>query len=230
MTEDDAVCEVLRDMDDELHEREKRLSSSLGYPIEVSEASDSLLTGLGYTIGQKDRSEDAISGVSGWVYDQKDDDAMKVSNKVINYFEGALKYVYTASSLLPSSKGIYCAGFLVVRIILTIVTKSYQKSSFTKTAYMPTRLSVSTTRPTMSTGSRIYSILQLQIDLLCYRPNWVKKQHPNIHFYTPKYLESITQRFLTRVPVLVAWTSYTSGGSIMTTSSPGDGIIAALIA
>ncbi|KAG9089439.1 hypothetical protein FRC06_001548, partial [Ceratobasidium sp. 370] len=78
MTENGEICEVLRDMDDELAKQESQpRSSSSTNGVIHSEATESLLAGSGYSIGQKDCSEDAIPSLSTWVFEQKGDDAIK---------------------------------------------------------------------------------------------------------------------------------------------------------
>jgi hypothetical protein len=84
MTQNGNICEVLRDMDDELADREKQLRSSSSTHLAVhSEATESLLAGSGYSIGQKNRSEDAIPSLSTWVFEQKQDDAIKVWTNIL---------------------------------------------------------------------------------------------------------------------------------------------------
>jgi hypothetical protein len=75
MTRVGDICTVLQDMDDELKEHDKHLTSP-----EIDPApSQSLLDGDAYFIGLKDRSEDMIPSIALWVHKQKDDDAIKVS-------------------------------------------------------------------------------------------------------------------------------------------------------
>ncbi|CEL56121.1 hypothetical protein RSOLAG1IB_07574 [Rhizoctonia solani AG-1 IB] len=74
MTHVNDICEVLRDMQDELAQRQQKL---LGKSPPDSVAIQALLDGSRYTIGQTDRSEDRIPSVSQWVHEQRNDDATK---------------------------------------------------------------------------------------------------------------------------------------------------------
>ncbi|KAG9083836.1 hypothetical protein FRC06_004351 [Ceratobasidium sp. 370] len=93
MTENGEICEVLRDMDDELADRENQLRSSTSTnAVMHSEATESLLAGSGYSIGQKDRSQDAILSLSTWVFEQKEDDAIKLKQHLLLQILGSRKH------------------------------------------------------------------------------------------------------------------------------------------